>query len=237
MFKKITVSLLALVLGLTAMLSLQTTSPTLHANVMLPEQSITVSGQGQITAKPDMATITLGLETFDAKLEKATTNNAEKSNNIINLLHDFNIAKSDIKTTGYYVYPRFCATNYNTQIGHIVSNTITFDVYNLQNLDAIIHKLSTADINSLHGVQFGISNKADLYNQALQQALADANQKAVHLLPNGGYTSVYSIVENTPFGMSPYQIYPLYARDYHHDGFVHQGELEITANITATYVF
>ncbi len=86
-------------------------------------RSVTVAGQGQIKIKPDLAYAIFAVETSNADLTVAQSENTTRMNAVLEKLKSLGIAEKDLQTTGYNVYPQ-----YNKQDGkpngYTVNNTV-----------------------------------------------------------------------------------------------------------------
>ena len=68
--------------------------------------TISVSGEGKITATPDLATVDLGVMTTAATATDATNQNNQKVNQIIAFVKQQGIAAGDITTQQLNLYPQ-----------------------------------------------------------------------------------------------------------------------------------
>jgi uncharacterized protein YggE len=68
------------------------------------ERSITVVGIGKATGKPDIARVTVGIET-SALAAKAVDDNKAKMNGLLDTLKGLSLADKDIRTSNYSVSP------------------------------------------------------------------------------------------------------------------------------------
>jgi uncharacterized protein YggE len=101
--------------------------------------TITVSGEGEVFAVPDLATFSVSV-TEDAKeVEDAQKVATKKINDIIDFLKKQGIEEKDIKTTGYNVYPKYewveivcikapCSRGKQEMTGFEISQTVSVKV-------------------------------------------------------------------------------------------------------------
>ena len=66
---------------------------------------ITVSGEGKVYAKPDVAIISLGVTTTGATVADVTKSNTDKMNAVIDAVKKLGVADKDIQTTNYNLSP------------------------------------------------------------------------------------------------------------------------------------
>src|SRR3989344_3372001 len=69
--------------------------------------TITVSGEGEVTAVPDTATFSVTIQERARTVEAAQETATEKSNEIVDYLKEEGIEEKDIQTTDYSVYPEY----------------------------------------------------------------------------------------------------------------------------------
>jgi uncharacterized protein len=138
---------------------------------------ISVTGQGKITLKPDVAIITLGVQTTDADAAKARKANNDAMAKVLAALKGFGIAGADITTTDFSINP-----TYNDKgdkiTGYTVSNTLSVKVKALDKLGDVLTAASTAGANTSGGISFDILDRTAAYNQALAQAMDKAKARA-----------------------------------------------------------
>jgi uncharacterized protein YggE len=172
-----------------------------------PNRTITVVGEGTATAKPDLARLSIGVETFAPKATEATKENNDKMTGIINTLKDLGIADKDIQTTNYSINPEYSSQKGETNqiTGYRVSDTVQVTVRNLDNIGTVLDQVTQAGANNIFGISFGIENPATLQAEARAKAFADAQARAEDLAKLGGVQlgEILSISESTGGGPVP----------------------------------
>ena len=162
----------------------------------------TVFGAGVVTASPDMATISLGVETQDQDLESAVDLNNTTVSAIVEYLTSNNIAEDDIKTQNYTIYQKHYYTASPRFLGYQVSSNLEFVTNDLENISSLITGLTSLGANRLNGITFGCQDMKAYYNEALKLALEDATNKAKILL--GENVNVADIEEQYSYTCVPY---------------------------------
>lgn len=219
------------------------------------QNTIVVSGDGEVFAVPDIAEITFDV-TEEAKLvpdaqKKAT----EKMNAIIASLKKAGIAEKDIKTVGYNIYPDY---EYQTKsiicpagsycppdgkqvlVGYNVSHNILVKIRKTDQAGAILSSLGTQQVNNLSGINFTIDDEDKVKSDAREKAIADAKSKADKLASQLGVRLV-RIVSFSENGN-----YPIYygktmamGSDARAESVpvpeIPMGENKITSSVTITY--
>jgi uncharacterized protein YggE len=144
--------------------STQQTSPTNH--------TISVSGHGDATATPDMATITVGVQTKGIDAQAALASNSSKLNAVVAAIQAQGVVADHIKTSNLSLYLDSPTNDY--QASHDV--TVTLDSVN--KVGTVLDAAVGAGANNAWGVQFGLKDASAQQSQALTTAIADARKKA-----------------------------------------------------------
>ncbi len=145
--------------------------------------SLTVTGCGKIQVKPDIATVYVGVETMidGEDIAAGQSQNSETIKRVLAEIRSSGVAESEIATQDISVYKRY---DYSSErlIGYRITQMIEFKTKQLGTLDQLVEKLLTAGANQLNGICFSLEDPSAHYNEALQAALADANEKAAAIL-------------------------------------------------------
>jgi hypothetical protein len=139
-------------------------------------RTVSVTGVGRVSVTPDMAYATFGVETSNANLAQAQSDNATQMAAVIAKLKSLGVADKDIQTTGYFVSPQYDRDQKVT--GYRVDNSVRVTVHDLKNLGSTIDAIVAAGANRVTGISFDLSNKDAATQQAREQAVADARAKA-----------------------------------------------------------
>jgi len=163
---------------------------------------ISVLGSGIVTATPDTAHITLGVEVTDASLANGQAEAARRMDAIVGQLKAAGIAESDIKTTSYNVNPQY---DQNQSLrGYQIQNLVDVKTTDVAGLGALLDTVVSAGATRIYGIRFEASNVDDLKAQARDQAMQNARSKAEQLARDAGVGlgRVISIEESDP-GTTP----------------------------------
>lgn len=156
---------------------------TAQASVNAQDASyLEVTGNAVITARPDTAKITLGIETSHTLAEQATQNNAELMHKVLQALQELGLTPSQITTSGYSINSYMDTFNrINDEqafINYQVQNQITITTTDLDQVGKIVDAAVQAGANQVHEVSFDLASKEDLQLQALKGAIKQAQEKA-----------------------------------------------------------
>lgn len=146
-------------------------------------RTLSVSGTGKATAKPDMASIQFSVETRGKTAKEALTINAERMNAVISALKNQRVLDKDIQTNGLSLnieYARDQNGRYQNQKidGYRVYNTVTARLRDVSKVGEIIDKTIGAGANRMNSLSFSFSDDSALRNKARKAAVTDATAKA-----------------------------------------------------------
>lgn len=159
---------------------------------------ITVMGEGEVFAKPDIGQFSFSVEAEGAEAAAAQQASAERTNEILTYLAEAGIAEADIKTQAYALYPKyrfedqacpfgtFCPPRNQVQDGFTVTQTIEVKIRNLDGAGALIAGVGERGATNISGLNFTIDDPAEIEAEARALAIADAEAKAEVLADNLG---------------------------------------------------
>jgi len=172
--------------------------------------TITIDGEGKVTAIPDIAEISLGIQTDKATVASAQKENTDKMNKIIAELKGTGIEAKDIQTTNYSIYPRYdWNEGKQTLLGYTVSQNVTVKIRNLDKIGDIVDKAGSLGANQVSSLSFTIDEPEVIKQQAREKALVNAKEKAEALAKVAGVR----LGKLVSFTESATPVYPVY-RDY-----------------------
>jgi hypothetical protein len=170
------------------------------------QMGISVTGMGEVTGAPDTVEVDLGVSILAPTVAEATSLAAEKADSLIAALTSNGVAREDIATTDYSIYPEYdYSTNAQRLLGYRVSNTVRAKIRNVQETGAVLDSVTTAagDEVRISGLRFSIEDNAALITAAREAAWNDAFAKATELAELSGQTlgaatSISETVSNPP---------------------------------------
>ena len=175
--------------------------------------TISIDGEGKVTAKPDVALVELGVITDAATVNLAQTQNTSKMNAVIDAVKVLGVEAKDIQTENYNIQPRYdYSTSKQTLIGYEVSQNVAVKVRNLDKVGDIIAKAGDLGANQVGGMSFTIDDPKALQEQAREKAIDDAKSKADLLAKKLGL-QVVRVVSFTESSGNVTPPMPYYAMD------------------------
>lgn len=148
---------------------------------LVMKRTIAVTGIGEASRTPDMANMTVGVETEGATAAEALRKNSAQMDATIKSLTDAGVEKKDIQTSNLSVGARY---DYSAEgkppriIGYQATNTVTVKLRNVDKAGAIIDKAVGVGANRLDSIWFSFADPKPILNEARRNAVADARDRA-----------------------------------------------------------
>lgn len=140
-----------------------------------------VSGQGEVSVKPDRARISLAVDTANIQLRKAE----EETNRIVRAylteLKSLGLKDEQISTAGVSINPEFVWDDKARQqrlVSYHARREIDLRVDDLQQIGDVILKATMVGVNQVNPPVLESSKSKELSRQALVKAAEDARSKA-----------------------------------------------------------
>jgi uncharacterized protein len=210
-----------------------------------PPATMTLTGSGEVQAKPDMAVIASGVVSEAKTAREALSANNAAMAEVIAAMKKGGVAEKDLQTSGFSVEPQYVYPPQGKDgrreppriVGYKVSNRLSVKVRDLEKLGGLLDLSVSLGANQVSGVAFGITEEAPLRDEARKQAMADALRKAKLYAEAAGVSlkRILSIGESG--GPRPPQ--PLVVRSMKMEAAeavpVEAGELTLTADVNVTW--
>ncbi|MEO8423226.1 MAG: SIMPL domain-containing protein [Actinomycetota bacterium] len=148
------------------------------------DRTVTVSGTATITAKPDEAVVSLGVQTQANTAQGALSENATKMTALIAKLMEMGVSKDDIATSYVSIYPTY-GNNGMDITGYQAVNQVDVTLRDISKVGEVIDEAVKAGANLSNGITFQLSDENQGVNQALDDAVANARSKAETLAGAG----------------------------------------------------
>ena len=154
-------------------------------------RSISVTGQGEASGKPDLAEINAGVQTFADTVIDASRQNQAVVERIFDALQEQDIASEDIQTSNYSIwaeqdYSRDGEPGKERITGFRVSNIVHVKVRDISKVGEVLAAVTDAGANSINGIQFTVQDTDELEKRAREAAMADARARAESLASLAG---------------------------------------------------
>ena len=167
------------------------------------DSGITVVGTGQVTAPADVLRLTLSVGHDATDVAAAVAQVAERTDAVNAALREQGVAEKDIHTSSVNVYPQYADSM--KVAGYRASHSMTVTTTDLTGFGRLLNAAVGAVGNDLglDGLQFDVSDKAPLQEQARELAFAQAREKADQLAGLAGQSlgSIAAVAET--YGQAP----------------------------------
>ncbi len=151
------------------------------------ERLLSVTGKGKVDVQPDIATIRLSVYVQAKTAEEAQTQNSVLMDAVITAVKGLAVAEKDIQTQEITVYP-IMDNPKNTQeiTGYSATNSITVKLRDVKKTGELVAAATQAGANEVTSINFELLDETAAYQQALADAVADANAKAAIMAEAAG---------------------------------------------------
>lgn len=181
--------------GLLLILTIPTyTSLTNAQNLVFPDQkpTISITGTAEREIPSDESRISFAVENSNADANSARKNNADKMNEIINVLKHSGLTEENITTSSFQITPNYDYenSNYDKILSYTALNKIELKTSTNANISQYIDLAINGGANRVENIDFVVSKKTlDKNNlQMLDQAFNNAKEKADVLARVGNFT-------------------------------------------------
>jgi uncharacterized protein len=206
-----------------------------------PLSSIRVSGDAQVTAKPDRVQIDIGVATHADTSQAAATQNARQVDAVLAAVKKSAGPTAVLKTVNYSLNPAYKYQNGHAPLisGYDASNLVQVQLDDLAKISNVIDAAAQSGANQVQGIQFTLRDQDGVRAEALRKAAAKARADADVLAQALGLkvVRVLFVEENGAVRqplmrtMSMAAAAPMAAKV---DTPVESGTLEVAADITLT---
>jgi uncharacterized protein YggE len=168
------------------------------ANAQAPVRTISVTGEGSITAANDTARLGFGVEGRGATRPVALRRSSANLRSVLAALRGLGVADRDLRTRGVSVARRRDRRGRKLP-GYIARGGVTAVVRDVTQTGAVVDAAVAAGAASVDGPSFFIDDPQAVLRRALVAAFRDARSKAAALAAEAGLTlgQIISIREST----------------------------------------
>jgi uncharacterized protein YggE len=191
---------------------------------------VTTSGHGDVTAVPDQAVISAGVNTRAASAAAALSENAQAMQQVIAALKK--AGGSDLQTQEVSLYPQ--TDDRGTVTGYSAQNTVSAKA-TIANAGGLVDAAVGAGANTVQGPTLDVSDSDALYRDALKHAVADARAKADALAQAGGFAvgPVYAVTEQSD--TAPQPVWQAATAAKASSTPIEPGTQDVTADVTVSF--
>lgn len=240
--KKIIATVLAsMMLAMPVMSMAESAVITPTAEITEQASVISVQGSASITVEPDQAELSFGAEFIEEDAQTAQGKVNDAINAAVEALKKLGIDEKAIQTDSISIYRQYDYSGDTPVVtGFSASTQLRVSLSDISLAGEAIDAGIKAGLNNVNDITFSSSKQAEYYDQVLAEAVKSARHKAEIMAAaeggaisrlisaNEGYSgSMYSRTNSVQYSM-------VEDADYGSTN-ISAGEIEITANINATY--
>jgi uncharacterized protein YggE len=210
--------------------------------ISFPTDSISVSGFGEASGKPDIVLVQLGVSVVADQIGQAMEESNQVMQDLTQALREAGIAEEDLQTTNFNVWPEdkydpITGQSTGERVFH-VDNTLQVKVRHIDQISSIIETALEKGANNIYGLTYDIDDKSPLEAEARAKAMADAKVRAEQLATEIGVTLGDPILVSE--GTSSGTIYPVAIERAVGMGGgppISTGQLTVSLQVNVTYAF
>ncbi|MGD9535292.1 MAG: SIMPL domain-containing protein [Candidatus Nitrosocosmicus sp.] len=177
-------------------------------SIVIPDQkpTITTTGTAEREVPSDESRISLAVENTNANANTARKNNADKMDEITNVLKQAGLTNDNITTSTFQITPNYDYenNNYDRIVSYTAINKIELKTLTNANISQFIDLAVNSGANRVENIDFVVSKKTlDKINlELLEQAFKSAREKA-DVLAHAGNFSILGVKDiDTSLGIS-----------------------------------
>jgi uncharacterized protein YggE len=206
---------------------------------------IWVTGQGKVTATPDLAILNVGVEVSTSTVVEANSQAAQAMSDMMQVLTDRNIETGDIQTRSFNIRSDYRWNDVKREeelAGYVVSNQLVVKIRDIDSVGSLIDALVAAggDYVRVRGVDFAIEDTKALEVQARELAVEDLMAKAQQIADLAGVRLGRPVFLSEGGGFAPLPIGSFlggddrayaYAQETAQLTLISGGQLTVTVNV------
>lgn len=163
-----------------------------------------VTGEGKVTAVPDVAIVTVGIQAKGATVKDAQDQINSTINKVSDAIKKLGIDSKGIQTTNYNINPDYDFASGSQRIkGYSASTNLLIKVRQIDKANSVIDEATANGANQVGGISFDIDDKSKLENEARQKAVDEAKKKASDAAKIAGFRLGKIINYSENFGGIP----------------------------------
>jgi uncharacterized protein len=176
---------------------------TAHAGDLSALSSIRVTGEAQVSARPDRVQIDIGVSNDSQHSEQAAADNARQLEAVLAALRPAAGPGAQLKTVSYSLSPNYQyhpGGGQPTLTGYTATNVVRVTLDDLGRMGTVIDAATRAGANRVQGIQFTLRDPDAVRAQALREAAVRARAEADVLASALGLKilRVLSVEESSP---------------------------------------
>jgi uncharacterized protein YggE len=211
------------------------------ADAAFKATTFSLSAYGETRVAPDMASISLGVQTDAPTAAAALSANGARMNQVMAALKKAGVAERDIQTSNLNINAQYVYEQNKPPrlTGYQASNQVTITVRDLTKLGATVDATVGAGANTVNGISFGLANPQAAEDAARLEAVKALQAKAELYSRATGYKAWRLVNLNEGGGYTPapppMPMYAMAKREMADSTSVASGELKVRIDVNAVY--
>jgi uncharacterized protein YggE len=208
------------------------------------QRTISVTGEGEVSASPDLAIVSFAVETTAKQARDAVAENAKKSTAVAEALKKKLQKQDKLSTTRYSLDPTYEQRERGSSLqpainGYVARNEVRVELHAIDTVGALIDAATEAGANRVSDLQFTLDDRASYLHDALQSAGREAQEQAKSVAAALGVKlkQVVSATTSTPPVILPrrYQSVGMAMAESRAPTPVEPGDVTVRATLYVTY--
>lgn len=144
-------------------------------------RTVRVTGESSVSLAPDQATVRFGIVTQAETAEEARAQNATAAKGAMNTVRELGIADEKMRMASLRLQPRHeynRDTQTHEETGYEATRQVVVVLSDLEQLPRLVTRVVQSGANRLEGIEYGLSDRTSVRNEALQKAARSAREKA-----------------------------------------------------------
>lgn len=151
-------------------------------------RTVSVTAEGKITAKPDIAIVTLSVVSQGKTVKIVTNDGNAKMTAVIDAVKKLGVDSKDVTTSSYNLYPEYTYPENKSPIitGYRLEQGITVKVRDLAKVDDVLDEAIKTGANQVGQLTFSIDDTSVIKKDARTEAFKKAREKAEEMASAAG---------------------------------------------------
>lgn len=206
---------------------------------------VSVIGKGEISVKPDIAYLFIGINSEGKTVAEAQKSNATKMQSLTNLLKKtWRLESKDIQTNQFYVQPEYTYSDKDGRKlkGYTASHSLKISYRDLDKIGELLDSAAKVGVNQIDNIQFSIENRDAFETEVIEKAMANANLKAGAIAKVAGRSlgkvlsvSQGNVTEPVRYYEQMYDMSTANSVAEKSSSSVESGEIKLTTELTVHY--
>lgn len=171
-----------------------------NSNVTNKSDIFTVTGEGTVSIKPDIAYVNVGIQKNASTVKQAQSQINEVMNKIISGLKNLDIDSKNIQTTSYFINPNYDWKDGTQKItGYSASTQLKVKITDLDKINDVIDSATANGANQVSNITLDVDDRDAAQDSARKDAITQANKKAEAAAKAAGFKlgKIISYYENS----------------------------------------